>query len=143
MSIRKIKKGDKVRAHYTGTLADGTVFDSSRERDPLEFTLGAGMLIPGFERAVEGLAQGESVTVEIEPDDGYGPYDPELVFTVSKAQVPSHIPLKEGTPLQLSNEQGQMDVLITEVGPEEITLDANHPLAGKTLTFAIEIVEIL
>lgn len=143
MSIRKIKKGDKVRAHYTGTLADGTVFDSSREREPLEFTLGAGMLIPGFERAVEGLAQGESVTVEIEPDDGYGSYDSELVFTVSKAQVPSHIPLKEGTPLQLSNEQGQMDVLITEVGPEEITLDANHPLAGKTLTFAIEIVEIL
>lgn len=143
METRKIRKGDKVRAHYTGTLADGTVFDSSRERDPLEFTLGAGMLIPGFERAVEGLAQGESVTVEIEPDDGYGPYDPELVFTVSKAQVPPHIPLKEGTPLQLSNEQGQMDVLITEVGPEEITLDANHPLAGKTLTFAIEIVEIL
>lgn len=143
MADRKIAKGDKVRVHYTGTLADGTVFDSSRERDPLEFTLGSGMLIPGFEQAVIGLGQGESVTVEIDPEDGYGPYDPELVFTVAKAQVPSHIPLKEGTPLQLSNEQGQMDVLITEVGPEEITLDANHPLAGKILTFAIEVVEIL
>lgn len=137
-----IKKGDTVRAHYTGTLADGTVFDSSRERDPLEFTLGKGMLIPGFESAVEGHEAGETVTVTIPPDQAYGDIDPELVFTVARAQVPSHIPLEVGVPLQLSNEQGQMDVTITEVDADEITLDANHPLAGKELTFEIEILEV-
>ncbi len=104
-----IKKGDTVRAHYTGTLADGTVFDSSRERDPLEFTLGKGMLIPGFESAVEGHEAGETVTVTIPPDQAYGDIDPELVFTVARAQVPSHIPLEVGVPLQLSNEQDGCD----------------------------------
>ena len=137
-----IKKGDTVRAHYTGTLEDGTVFDSSRERDPLEFVLGKGMLIPGFEAAVEGREAGETVTVTIAPEDAYGEADPELLFTVPRAQVPDHIPLNVGVPLQLSNEQGQMDVTITEVGADEITLDANHPLAGKTLTFEIEIVSV-
>ncbi len=137
-----IKKGDTVRAHYTGTLEDGMVFDSSRERDPLEFVLGKGMLIPGFEAAVEGHEPGETVTVTIPPAEAYGEVDPELVFTVARAQVPDHIPLEVGTPLQLSNEQGQMDVTITEVGADEITLDANHPLAGKTLTFEIEIVSV-
>ena len=123
-----IKNGDTLRVHYTGTLSDGTVFDSSREREPLEFTMGKGMLIPGFEAAVMGHEAGES--------------DPELVFTVDRAQVPDHIPLTVGVPLQLSNEQGQMDVTITEVTDEEITLDANHPLAGKELTFEIEIVSV-
>ena len=122
-----IKNGDTIRVHYTGTLSDGTVFDSSKDREPLEFTLGTGALIPGFEAAVAGHEPGETVT--------------ELVFTVSRAQVPPHIPLEVGTPLQLSNEQGQMDVTITEVGPDEITLDANHPLAGKELTFEIEILD--
>lgn len=137
-----IKKGDTVRAHYTGTLDDGTVFDTSRERDPLEFVLGKGMLIPGFEAAVEGREAGDTVTVTIPPEDAYGEVDLELVFTVPRAQVPDHIPLEVGTPLQLSNEQGQMDVTITEVGKDEVTLDANHPLAGKTLTFEIEIVSV-
>ncbi|WP_302148708.1 peptidylprolyl isomerase [uncultured Desulfovibrio sp.] len=137
-----IKKGDTVRAHYTGTLDDGTVFDSSRERDPLEFVQGQGMLIPGFESAVEGHEAGDVVSVTIAPEEAYGEADPELIFTVPRAQVPDHIPLNVGVPLQLSNEQGQMDVTITEVGPEEITLDANHPLAGKSLTFEIEIVSV-
>lgn len=137
-----IKKGDTVRAHYTGTLDDGTVFDSSRERDPLEFVQGQGMLIPGFESAVEGHEAGDVVSVTIAPEEAYGEADPELIFTVPRAQVPGHIPLNVGVPLQLSNEQGQMDVTITEVGPEEITLDANHPLAGKSLTFEIEIVSV-
>ncbi|MBQ9452161.1 MAG: peptidylprolyl isomerase [Desulfovibrio sp.] len=137
-----IKKGDTVQAHYTGTLEDGTVFDSSRERAPLEFVLGNGTLIPGFERAVEGHEPGETVTVTIPSSEAYGDVDPELIFTVPRAQVPDHIPLEVGTPLQLSNEQGQMDVTITEVGADEITLDANHPLAGKTLTFEIEIVSV-
>ena len=134
--------GDTVRVHYTGTLDDGTVFDSSRERDPLEFVLGQGSLIPGFESAVEGREAGEKVCVTLPPDKAYGDVDRELIFTVPRAQVPDHIPLNAGVPLQLSNEQGQMDVTITEVGADEITLDANHPLAGKTLTFEIEIVEI-
>ena len=137
-----IKKGDTVRAHYTGTLDDGTVFDSSRERDPLEFVQGQGMLIPGSESAVEGHEAGDVVSVTIAPEEAYGEADPELIFTVPRAQVPDHIPLNVGVPLQLSNEQGQMDVTITEVGPEEITLDANHPLAGKSLTFEIEIVSV-
>ncbi len=117
------------------------MFDSSKDREPLEFTLGTGALIPGFEAAVAGHEPGETVTVTIPPAEAYGEADPELVFTVSRAQVPPHIPLEVGTPLQLSNEQGQMDVTITEVGPDEITLDANHPLAGKELTFEIEILD--
>ncbi len=137
-----VKQGDTLRVHYTGTLTDGTVFDSSRERDPLEFTLGRGMLIPGFEAAVMGHEAGETVTVTIPPEDAYGEVDLELIFTVARSQVPAHIPLEVGTPLQLSNEQGQMDVIITEVDAEEVTLDANHPLAGKALTFEIEILEI-
>lgn len=136
-----IKNGDKVKVHYTGMLSDGSVFDSSRDREPLEFTLGSGSLIPGFEKALQGHESGDVVTVKIPPAEAYGDVDPELVFTVSRAQVPSHIPLEVGTPLQLSNEQGQMDVTITEVGPDEITLDANHPLAGKELTFEIEILD--
>ncbi|MBO4300029.1 MAG: peptidylprolyl isomerase [Desulfovibrio sp.] len=137
-----ITKGDTIRVHYTGTLEDGTVFDSSRERDSLEFTLGKGMLISGFETAVEGHEVGDTVTVTIPPSEAYGDMDPELIFTVPRAQVPDHIPLEVGTPLQLSNEQGQMDVTISEVGTDEITLDANHPLAGKTLTFEIEILSV-
>lgn len=136
-----IKNGDTVRVHYTGITEDGKVFDSSRERDPLEFTLGQKMLLPGFEAAVEGHEPGDVVSVTIPCEEAYGEFDPELVFTVARMQVPSHIPLEEGTPLQLSNEQGQMDVVITEVGEDEITLDANHPLAGKSLTFEIEILK--
>lgn len=136
-----IKKGDEVSVHYTGKLSSGEEFDSSRGRDPLKFTLGKGMLIPGFEAAVEGREPGDKVTVVIPPEQGYGKADPDLVFRVPRAQVPENIPLKEGTPLQLSTEDGQMDVVITDVGPDEITLDANHPLAGKDLEFEIEIMD--
>lgn len=137
-----LKKGDTVKVHYTGKLGNGEVFDSSRGREPLEFTLGKGQLIPGFEAAVEGREPGETVTVVISPKDAYGEADPEMIFTVPRAQVPENIPLEPGTPLQLSNDKGQqMDVVISEVGPDEITLDANHPLAGKELTFDIEILD--
>lgn len=137
-----IKNGDTVKVHYTGKTKDGEVFDSSRERDPLEFTLGRGQLIPGFEEAILGREPGDKVSICIEPEKGYGQADPELIFTVAKSQVPDTIPLKVGTPLQLSSEQGKMDVVITEVGPEEITLDANHPLAGKDMEFDIEILTV-
>lgn len=137
-----IKKGDKVRVHYTGKLADGSVFDSSRERDPFEFTVGAGEVIPGFEEAVVDLEPGSKATVFIPADKAYGAADDDLVFAVSREQVPDHIPLKPGTQLQLANDKTQMDVVITEVGPEEITLDANHPLAGKDLEFEIEVLDV-
>lgn len=137
-----IKKGDTLRVHYVGTLDDGTVFDSSRERDPLEFVMGKGMLIPGFEKALENHEAGDVVKVVIPPSEAYGELDPELIFTVPRAQVPDHIPAEVGVPLQLSNEEGQMDVTITEVSDDELTLDANHPLAGKALTFEIEIVSV-
>lgn len=137
-----IKKGDTVNVHYTGKLENGEVFDSSKDRDPLVFTLGKGQLIPGFEAAVEGKEPGDSVTVRIAPKDAYGEIDEELIFEVPRAQVPDNIPLEPGTPLHLSNEQGQqMDVTITEVGPDMITLDGNHPLAGKELIFDIEILD--
>lgn len=137
-----IKNGDTVRVHYTGTLDDGTVFDSSRERDPLEFVMGKGMMIPGFEKALDGRNVGDEVTVTIPPEEAYGDVDPELIFTVSRAQLAEHIPAKVGVPLQLSSPEGSMDVTITEVTDEEITLDANHPLAGKALTFEIEVVSV-
>lgn len=136
-----IKPGDKVKVHYTGKLDNGEVFDSSRDREPLEFEVGKGQLIVGFENAIKGHKPGETVTVKIDPENGYGDVDEDLIFSVSRDQVPDHIPLKVGTPLQLTSDKGSMDVRITEVGPEEITLDANHPLAGKNMEFEIEILD--
>lgn len=136
-----IKNGDKVRVHYTGKFTDGKVFDSSLEREPLEFVVGTGQLIAGFENAIRGREPGEKLTVKIDPENGYGQPDLDLVFSVSRDQVPDHIPLEVGTPLQLTSDKGNMDVTITEVGPDEITLDANHPLAGKDLEFEIEILD--
>lgn len=138
-----IKAGDKVKVHYTGKLKDGTVFDSSRDRDPLEFVVGTGTLINGFENAIKGRQPGETVSVEIDPQNGYGEIDKDLIFTVPRAQVPENIPLKVGTPLQLTSDKGSMDVYISEIGPEEITLDANHPLAGKDMEFEIEILDVI
>lgn len=137
-----IGNGDKVKVEYTGKLADGSVFDTSKGRRPLEFVVGSKTVIPGFEKAVIGRDKGDAVTVVIPAAEAYGESDPELVFTVARSQMPETIPLEPGTPIQLSNEQGQMDVVITEVGPQEVTLDANHPLAGKDLTFDIEIVDV-
>lgn len=136
------KNGDTLRVHYTGTLDDGTEFDSSREREPLEFTLGEGSLIPGFEKAVTGKEAGETVKVTIPAEDAYGEHLEELVIEVERGQVPAHITPEVGLMLQLTTEDGEMDVLITEVNDEIITLDANHPLAGENLTFEIEILEV-
>ena len=134
-----IKKGDTVRAHYTGTLDDGTVFDSSRERDPLEFVLGKGMLIPGFEAAVEGREVGETVTVTIAPEDAYGLRVEEAVQTVPReafAQIPD---LAVGMQLHGESPQGPMSVVVKEVNDDSVVVDANHPLAGETLHFAVKI----
>ncbi len=138
------KAGDTVRIHYTGTLADGSTFDSSEGRDPLEFKLGAGQVIPGFDKAVTGMDVGDSQTVEIPSDDAYGPVNPDGRQSFPRDKVPENIPLDIGTRLQLSGPQGQpIMVTVAEVTDEEVILDANHPLAGKDLTFKIELVEIV
>ena len=137
------KNGDTVRVHYTGTLEDGTVFDSSLDRDPLEVTLGEGMLIPGFENALLGMKKGESKTVVIKPEDAYGEHQEDLVLQISRANVPPHIKPETGALVQLSMEGGEeLEAMITEVTTMAVTLDANHPLAGEELTFAIKLEDI-
>jgi peptidylprolyl isomerase len=143
--LSQVKEGDTVKVHYTGKLNDGSVFDTSRERDePLEFTLGQGQLIPGFEKAVEGMNIGDNTTVEIPSDEAYGERRDDLEMEISRDELPDHIEPEVGMQLQMQQQQnGQaIPVQITEVTEEKVKLDANHPLAGKDLTFDIELVEI-
>ena len=141
MSI--IKDGDTVKVHYTGKLQNGEVFDSSVEREPLEFTLGQGQLIPGFEKAIIGLKVGDSTTTNIPSAEAYGDHNPEMEVQVEKAQLPEGMEPQVGMQLQLNQPNGQaIPVQITKVEGEQVTIDANHPLAGKDLTFDIEVVDI-
>jgi peptidylprolyl isomerase len=141
--MSKAKSGDTVSVHYTGKLDDGTKFDSSAGKDPLEFSLGEGSVIPGFENAVEGMAEGESKSVKIEADDAYGPRHEQLVQQVPRGQLPPDMQPEVGMQLQAQGQDGQsMQLVVTEVGDEEITVDANHPLAGQALNFDIELVKI-
>ena len=136
-------KGDSVKIHYTGTLNDGTVFDSSAGREPLGFTLGSGQVIPGFDDAVLGMSHGESKKVTISADRAYGERQKELVMPVPRNQVPPEINPEVGQKLQIQGPNGQpMMVEVVEVNDDHIMLDANPPLAGKDLTFEIELVEI-
>jgi len=138
-----VKSGDTVRIHYRGTLADGTEFDSSAGRDPLEFTVGSGQIIPGLDRALPGMAVGEKKTVTIAPEDAYGQRQPGASQAIPREQIPAEIPLAVGTALQMRTPNGgTVQVTVTEVTDDKVTLDANHPLAGKELTFAFEIVSI-
>ncbi len=137
-----IKTDDTVQVHYTGTLTDGTVFDSSLERDPLEFTVGKQMLIAGFENALIGKEVGDKVNVTIAPEEAYGEVDSELIFEVPLEEVPEHITPEPGLQLQLSNEDGIMNVTIDDVTETSIMLNANHPLAGQTLIFDIEVISV-
>ncbi|HEB75413.1 MAG TPA: peptidylprolyl isomerase [Nitrospirae bacterium] len=138
------KAGDTVRVHYSGFLDDGTVFDSSLDREPFEFTLGQGMVIPGFEDAVVGMDVGETKTVNIPSERAYGPYRDELLVSVERSQVPPDIEPDLGMELQIRTPEGTVtNVTITEMDEESITLDANHPLAGKDLIFEIKLVEIV
>jgi peptidylprolyl isomerase len=137
------KNGDTVKVHYTGKLDDGTEFDSSVDDSPLEFTLGEGELIPGFEEAVLGMSPGESKTVRIASDQAYGPHQEEMVLVIEHDQFPSHITPQLGQQLELRHPDGQaVSVTVTEVSPTGVTLDANHPLAGQDLIFDIELVDI-
>lgn len=136
-------KGSTVKVHYTGKLTDDTVFDSSREREPLEFTVGSGQLIEGFDTAVDGMVVGESKQITIPSDKAYGPRRDEAMITVEKTQLPDEVDPQVGMQLQASNDQGQSQILtIAEVHDAEVVLDGNHPLAGKDLVFDIELLEI-
>ena len=138
------KKGSTVKVHYTGTLkADGSQFDSSEGRDPLEFTLGENMVIAGFEKAVIGKSTGDTVSVEIPPEEGYGEPNEQLVFQVRKEQLPPNVELETGIMLEIRTEEGQPAyVRVTDFDDKLVTLDGNHPLAGQTLVFDIEVVEV-
>jgi peptidylprolyl isomerase len=138
------KNGDTVKVHYTGRLGDGTVFDSSQDRAPLEFTLGQRRLIPGFETGVLGMEPGESKTISIPSDQAYGPRDPDRVIEVNRNQMPPQMPLRMGARVQGTNNQGQtLDFRVIGLSAESVTLDGNHPLAGRDLTFDITLVEIV
>ncbi len=138
------KKGDRVKVHYTGKLDDGSVFDTSADRQPLEFTIGDGAVIPGFERAVIGMQPGESTETTVDAGDAYGARSQELVTEVRREQLPPDLEVAVGQQLQVGMADGQTAiVLVTDVTESGIVIDANHPLAGMDLTFAIELVEIV
>lgn len=141
--MTQVKVGDTVRIHYTGTLDDGTMFDSSEGRAPLEFTVGTGQIIPGLDRALQGMEIGDRKVVDVPAEEAYGPVDPNARQAVPRDQIPADIPLEEGAQLQVQTQGGQvLPVTVAEVSEETVVLDANHPLAGKDLSFAIELVEI-
>jgi len=141
--MTEVKSGDTVHIHYKGTLDDGTVFDSSEGRDPLKFEVGSGQIIPGLDNAMPGMEVGEKKTVEVPADDAYGQVDPNARQQVPREGIPDDIPLDPGTQLQVQTEGGQvLPVTVLEVTDEVVTLDANHALAGKDLTFDIELVAI-
>jgi peptidylprolyl isomerase len=141
--MAEVKVGDKVKAHYKGTLGDGTEFDNSNGNDPIQFEVGSGTLIPGFEDAVVGMAPGDKKTVNIPVDNAYGPRNDELMLEIPKDQVPPDLDAIVGDDLVLERNGQEIRVRVHEVGDEGIILDANHPLAGKDLTFEIELVEIV
>ncbi len=141
--MQQVKEGDVVKVHYTGKLINGEQFDSSVGREPLEFTVGAGQMIKGFDDAMPGMNLGEKKTINIAPEDGYGPRSEEAIIEFPKANVPADMILEPGMPLTLSNQQGQpVPVIVVEVKDEVIILDANHFLAGQELIFDIELIEI-
>jgi peptidylprolyl isomerase len=141
--MSKIHKGSKVKVHYTGKLSDGTVFDSSRDGAPLEFTFGEKDLIEGFESAVGGMSVGEQKTITIPAEKAYGTHRADLVVRVQKEQVPPEIPLEKGMTLTVNQSDGRnIPVIVTDLDETTVTLDANHPLAGKDLVFDLELVEV-
>ncbi len=142
--MAQAKPGDTVKVHYTGKLEDGTVFDTSANRDPLQFTIGEGQIIPGFEQAVVGMNPGESKTIKILTDDAYGPHREEMVLVIDRNQLPVDLIPEVGQQLQSRQPDGQIIVVtVIAVSESSVTVDANHPLAGKDLTFDIQLVEIV
>jgi peptidylprolyl isomerase len=141
--MANVQKGDKVKVHYTGKLNDGTEFDSSKGRDPLEFEAGSGQVIKGFDSALLGMEIGETKNVEIPVEMAYGPKRDDLVIQVPPSQFPENMAPEVGLQVELHNNQGgTIPAMIVDVNDENVTLDANHPLAGKELSFEIELVDI-
>lgn len=141
--MAEVKIGDVVKVHYTGKVANGEQFDSSMGREPLEFAVGAGQMIAGFDAALPGMTIGDKKTINIAPKDGYGETDETAIIEFPKENVPADMKLEIGQQLTLSNEQGQpFPVVVKEVRGDVVILDANHFLAGKELVFDIELVEI-
>lgn len=137
------KQGDTVKVHYTGKLEDGTVFDTSREREPLEFTIGEGKVIPGFEAAVIGMEAGKSRSATVPPEQAYGERRTDRILTVEREQFPEDLDPQVGQQLEVKQPDGQaVPVTVARVSDADVTLDANHPLAGRELTFEMELVEI-
>ncbi|MEL7216756.1 MAG: peptidylprolyl isomerase [Pseudomonadota bacterium] len=137
------KSGDTVSFHYTGTLSDGSVFDSSEGAEPLGCVLGAGQIINGLDAALIGMGEGEEKTVTIAAEDAYGAHDPDHMQTVPRTQLPEEIPIEIGTQLQARTAEGHVvPLVITAFTDTDVTLDANHALAGKELTFAVRMVEV-
>ena len=141
--MTQVKTGDTVKVHYTGTLDDGTVFDSSVEREPLAFTIGEKQMIPGFEKGVLGMEVDESKTIKIPSDEAYGPHHPERIIEIPRDQVPADMKIEEGQTLKLTGQDGgEVIVRVKELTDEKAVMDANHPLAGEDLNFDIKLVEI-
>ncbi len=142
--MAQAKEGDTVKVHYTGKLGDGTVFDTSEEQTPLEFTIGSGQIIPGFERAVVGMEPGETKTATISPEEAYGQHREDMTLAVERGQFPEDINPEPGQQLQVQQPDGRTAiVVVSDVSESTVTLDANHPLAGQPLTFDIELVDII
>ncbi len=141
--MSKVKECNTVKVHYTGTFEDGSVFDTSANRDPLEFEIGSGRLIPGFEKAVMDLNPGDKTTVKIPSAEAYGEVREDLVTDVERSKLPPEIDPEVGMQLQLQQpDGGAIPVVVSDVTETQITLDANHPLAGRDLTFEIELLEV-
>lgn len=141
--MQQAKSGDTVHVHYTGTLDDGSIFDSSKDREPLEFKIGGGQVIPGFENGVEGMSIDETKTIHIPCAEAYGELREDLIGVVPKDQFPPEITPEVGMPLQIPQPNGMpLMVTITKISENDVTLDANHPLAGKDLNFELTLVKI-
>lgn len=139
---KKVTEGSRVTLHYTGKLEDGSIFDSSRDKEPLTIKIGKDEIIPGFAEGILNMAVGESKTFSINPDKGYGSYDAALVHTLDKKFLPPEIEPEVGMQLKIGQEPQIAFVTITKIQEDSVTLDANHPLAGKTVEFDVEILEI-
>ena len=142
--MAQVKSGDKIKVHYHGKLTNGETFDSSAGREPLEFEVGSGMVIPGFDDGVTGMTVGEKKTVNIPFGEAYGPKNPEMVIEMPKDRFPEDMQVEVGMPLMMNDQQGQQfQVTIVEIKDDAVMLDANHPLAGQDLIFDLELVEIV
>ncbi|NOT52779.1 MAG: peptidylprolyl isomerase [Chitinophagaceae bacterium] len=142
--MEQVKNGDKIKVHYHGKLTSGETFDSSAGREPLEFEVGSGMVIKGFDDGVTGMSVGEKKTINIPYNEAYGPRNPEMVIEMPKERFPADMELETGMPLMMSDGQGQQfQVTIVEIKDVVVMLDANHPLAGQDLIFDLELVEIV